>query len=155
MPSEKKAELEGWVTDEARKINPAAPAAMVVIASDTARWVNRYPAIVAGLFRPFLGNLISLTDWHGEFQSITPEFVPTAGWPATADAVRRHVDFTARHTPILTVQGEAGVGKSRAVCEALRGDAVRDALIAVTKDEKAALDFARVIARNRYQAILV
>ncbi len=156
MPNEKKTEWQGWLTDEARKINPAAPPALVVTASDLARWVNRHTALVAGEFRPFLGGLLALDDWHQEFRSVTPEFVHTAVWPAMAEAVRRHVDFTRPALSTLTVQGEAGVGKSRSVCEALLGDPARDALVAVTSDERLALAFAQVIAKDRQtRAVLV
>jgi hypothetical protein len=156
MPDEKKSEWEGWLTNEAKKIHPAAQLPLVVTASDLARWVSRHPALVAGEFRPFLGALLCLSDWRQEFRSITPTFVPTGSWAATADAVRRHIDFSRPGPPLLTVQGEAGVGKSRSVCEALLGDPARDALVVVTSDERLALEFVRVVAKDRQtRAILV
>lgn len=157
MADEKRKRWEEWLTDEAVRINAAAPPAMVVTASDLARWVNRHPALVAGEFRPFLRGFVCLADWHRDFRSVTREFVPALAWTAMADDVRRHVDFT-RPTaiPTLTVQGEAGVGKSRSICEALLGDPARDALVAVTSDEKDALAFARVVAQDHQtRAILV
>ncbi len=156
MPDEKKRRWEGWLTEEAVRINAAAPPAMVVTASDLARWVNRHPALVAGEFRQFPRSFRCLADWHRDFRSFTREFVPSAVWTAMADKVRRHVDFTRPAIPTLTIQGEAGVGKSRSVCEALLGDPAQDALVAITSDEKDALEFARFVAQDHQtRAILV
>lgn len=156
MPAEKKSEWEGWLTDEAKQIDPQAQPAKVITATDLALWATRFPAIVGGQFRPYLHALLSLHDWHRQFTALTPTFVPSAAWTATAETVRRHVDFSQPIGTTLAVQGEAGVGKSRNVCEALLGDAARNALVAATSDERTALEFAQFVAKEkRVQAILV
>ncbi len=155
MSDQKKSEWEKWLTEEARKFNPDAPPAQVITASQLASWANEYPAIVAGQFHTQL-TLDTLDIWHRGFQALTLEYVPAATWTKQADEIRRHVDFANPVTTPLTVQGEAGAGKSRGVCEALLGDAARVALVAVTDDQAVALEFARHLARTPgTQAILV
>ena len=154
-PDQTKSKWEKWLNEEVKTFNPDAPPVRVITASQLASWVNEYPAIVAGQFRTQL-TLDTLSVWHHNFQSLTREFVPAATWPGQAAEIRRHVNFSNPVTAPLTVQGEAGAGKSRGVCEALLGDASRGALVAVTDDQDTALNFARDVSRTPgAQAILV
>ena len=129
---------------------------MVLTASDLALWVNRFKALVSGYFHTVLGTVHHLDAWRSEITGLTPEFVQISGWEAAVRAIREQVDFARRVVTVLTVQGEAGVGKTRCTYEALQSEAAHEALVGYTCDEKAALEFAHVIARDsRYQAILV
>jgi len=156
MPDQKKVQWEDWLLAATREINPDAARPAVLTASDLALWANRFKPIVSEFFRPCLGPLRSLERWRSEIAGLTPKFVAIGGWDAAVRAIREHVDFSRRVTTILTVQGEAGVGKTRCTCEALLEGASHHALVLYTDDEKAAHEFAQVIARdNRLRAILV
>ena len=156
MPDQRKVQWEDWLSAAASEINPDAAPSSVLTASDLAVWANRFKPIVSEFFRPCLGPLRSLERWHREIAGLTPEFVAIGEWDAAVRAIREHVDFSRRVTTILTVQGEAGVGKTRCTCEALLERASHHALVLYTDDEKAAYEFAQVIARDdRLRAILV
>ena len=60
MSGPKKMQWEGWLLEEAKKINPVAPAPMVLTASDLAFWANRFKPLVVDYFRPDLGEFSSL-----------------------------------------------------------------------------------------------
>ena len=156
MPDQKKSQWEGWLLAAARQINPQAPAPMVLTASDLAVWACRFQALISEFFRPHLGPGRSLRAWQQEITGLTPQFVSIEAWEAAVRAIREHVDFSLRVSTVLTIQGEAGVGKTRCTCEALSQQAAHHALLAYTSDEKFALELAQLIARDaRAQAILV
>ncbi len=156
MPDQKKSQWEGWLVAAARQVNPQAPAPMVLTASDLAIWACRFPALISGFFRPHLGAGRSLREWQQDITALTREFVSIEAWEAAIRAIREHVDFSRRVSTVLTIQGEAGVGKTRCACEALSQPAAHHALLAYTGDEKFALELAQLIARDpRAQAILV
>ncbi len=156
MPDQKKSQWEGWLLEAARQINPQAPAPMVLTASDLAVWVCRFPALISEFFRPHLGSCRSLLAWKHEITGLTPQFVSVKAWEAAVRAIREHVDFSRRVSTVLTIQGEAGVGKTRCTYEALSQLAAHHSLLAYTNDEKFALELAQLIARNPLaQGILV
>ncbi len=156
MPPVKKGKWEKWLLTAVRKINPTAPPPQVLTATDLALWANRYPALVIQFRQQLQGSFDCLEVWHREIRALTQTFVPVASWTPTAEVIRRHVDFSQSVTSILTVQGEAGVGKTRSVCEALVGDLARQSLVVATSDEQNAIEFAKIIARDQQtQAILV
>ena len=129
---------------------------MVLTASDLAVWACPFPALISEFFRPHLRAGRSLREWQQQITGLTPQFVSIEAWEAAIRAVREHVDFSRRVSTVLTLQGEAGVGKTRCTCEALSQQAAHHALLAYTTDEKFALELAQLIARDpRAQAILV
>jgi hypothetical protein len=156
MPHRKKMQWEGWLRDAAREINADAPAPMVLTASDLANWANLFKPIVSDYFRAYLGQFRSLERWRKEITSLTPEFVAITGWNAAVVAIREHASFSRSVATILTVHGEAGVGKTRCTCEALLHDSGHHAVVLYTDDEAKALEFAHVIAStNHLKAVLV
>ncbi len=156
MSGPTKARWEGWLLEEAKKINPVAPVPLVLTASDLALWAGRFKSLVVDHFCAELGEFSSLEMWLKEIAGFTPEYVPIAGWSDASRAIRDHVDFGRRLATVLTVHGEAGVGKTRCACESLRNDPAHAALVVYSNEEQKALEFARVIARDsRAKAILV
>jgi hypothetical protein len=158
MPNQKKSQWEGWLLATVRQseFNPQAPAPMVLTASDLAGWACRFPALIVEFFRPHLGACRSLRAWHQEITGLTPQFVSVEAWEAAVRAIREHVDFSRRVSTVLTIQGEAGVGKTRCTYEALAQPEAHHTLLAYTSDERFALELAQLIARDpRAQAILV
>jgi hypothetical protein len=156
MPDEKKKQWEGWLLEAAKKImaNPQRP--KVLTASDLASWANGCKALLIDHFRRSLGPYLDLEMWRESITKQTRCFVPIKGWEKAVEDIRRHVDFTVPTNSILTVQGEAGVGKSRCTYEALAPNAAHSALVVYTNDEKAALDFVMMMIPDKgCQAILI
>ncbi len=106
---------EGWLLDEARKINPQAPAPIVVSADILADWCSRHPGVVIRL-RPYLAAVHDFRTWERMASAQSPTFVPVEIRQAASAAIRRFADLAQpARDPVLTVGGEAGVGKTRCV----------------------------------------
>ncbi len=70
--------------------------------------------------------------------------------------IRGYVDFSVRPPSLLTIQGEAGVGKTRCTYEVLAGLPGYEALVVYTADEAAALEFVHCLSQEREaRAVLV
>jgi hypothetical protein len=156
MPPPQKAQWEAWLLDEARKIvtNPSPP--QVVTATDLATWANQLPGVVLP-FRPYLGQFRSLRTWGKDITSQTPHFVPVAAWQGSMQVVCNHSDATLSCVRVVhTVQGEAGVGKTRCVYESLAARAANHALVIYTTNEAEAERIAGILANDdRFTAVIV
>ncbi len=156
MPDSKRKQWEAWLFDAAKQLvaNPVPP--KVLTASDLASWANGCKALLIDHFHRFLGSFLDLEMWRESITRQTPQFVAIKGWDGAVIAIRRHVNFTVSTNSILTVQGEAGVGKSRCAYEALAANAAHGALVVYTIDERAALDFVLTVIQDKAcQAILI
>src|SRR5262249_50412993 len=119
LPPPTKAQWEGWLLEEAQKIAADVRPPKVLTACDLAEWANRLPGIVLP-FRPYLGGFRSLRAWGKEITSKTPHFVMVAAWQGAMEILRNHTDLCGSAPRVIqTVQGEAGVGKTRCVYESL------------------------------------
>ncbi len=155
LPPASRTKWNEWLNDEAKKLNPNVPSAFVVTASDLVLWVNRYPAIALD-FRPGAFQMKTLAVWQQEVRALTPSFVTPATWQFVLNTISNHINFDLNADTILTIQGEAGVGKTRSACEALACHPAIEAMVAVTSDEQSALVFAQAISSDRNsRAILV
>lgn len=156
LPPAQIEEWERWLLDEARKINPTAPPPRVVPANMLAGWGNRFPGIIL-TFRPYLEPFQSLRTWGKEITSQTPHFVQVAAWQSAAQILRNHSDTTIPCIRVVqTVQGEAGVGKTRCVYETLSLIEANQALVVYTTDESKAEMVADILANDdRFTAIIV
>ena len=67
---------------------------------------------------PFTTEVLNLDAWRNNVRAVTPEYVPFAGWANFAESIRKHATG-AIVDPCLSVEGEAGVGKTRLVFESL------------------------------------
>src|SRR5438445_692062 len=131
-----------------REMNPAAPPALVVSVDDLVEWANRYPAYVLHWGdAPEQGDFVHLRAWGPSVTAATPTFVAVARWDAVAAELRRHVSFAEDPpTVIFSIQGEAGVGKSRLVYEVLHALPGMDGLVLYSNDEEASVQVARRLA---------
>src|SRR5579883_2754688 len=112
---------EVWLGDEARAVRPTAPPPVVLTADRLAACCSRYPGIVRGL-RPDLDTVRGWAEWDRAEVSLTPRYVPVPARAEIQTAIRRHADLSRpADRAVLPVSGEAGVGKTRLVLEALRG----------------------------------
>ncbi|MEN9667026.1 MAG: hypothetical protein RLZZ326_3389 [Planctomycetota bacterium] len=157
LPPPKKTKWEGYLTDEASKTLAGGPPPMVVCASKLAEMINALPSLIPRL-KPLLnrGRFQTLAEWSQTLRRTTRVFIETGAWPSTFAHIQQLTDFSQNSRPFLMIHGEAGVGKSRSVCEALHRDPTIDALVAVTSDETAAKEFAMTVASDGHtKAILV
>jgi hypothetical protein len=156
MPAEKKQEWESWLLEAAREIRPDPAGPVVLTASDLAVWAYPFKAVITGHLRPGRSEYRDLEGWRAEITAYTRQFVSVAAWDGAVRDIRRHVDFSLRPPSLLTIQGEAGVGKTRCTYEALAGLPGYEALVVYTADEAAALEFVHWLAQERGgRAVLV
>jgi hypothetical protein len=156
MPPTTKAEWEGWLLEEAQRIDPNAPRPKVLTAACLAGWASRLPGVVLP-FRPFLGPFRSLRTWGSEITRETPQFVPVAAWQVSMAVIQEHADLNKLCVGVArVVHGEAGVGKTRCVYESLRARAENYAQLVYTESEVDAENIANILANDgRFCGIIV
>lgn len=144
-----KSKWEDILDDEIARINPNAPKSKVITASDLATWANQYPAIVVRFFQPQFVNSLALEDWGKNITELTSEYVEVNLWNSIKQQIVEHTNFNnAPNTAILSIQGEAGVGKTRFVYETLLSIESSKNFVLYAIDKKA-LDIAYPLARER------
>jgi hypothetical protein len=150
ITSEKKKEWEEVLTDACRAVNSSCPEAKVVTADDLVTWVHHYPALILRYFYPPAADVgLHLSAWRANLLTSTGIYVPVPEWTNTMDAVKAHADF--QYQPpdaVLPIQGEAGVGKTRLVLEALSSLGGADGFVVYTDDEHRALALAHTLGNN-------
>jgi hypothetical protein len=156
-PAEKKTEIKALLDAEIEKVNPAAPKAIVLFASEVVAWVNTFPAIAAEMLGSSMKDFFHFATWQNRERAVTKTFVATPESPVIFKNVQGHLDWKNKPTTArLTVSGDAGVGKSRTVFEAIAVLAEVAPLALYTDDEDKALDLARAMAnhQNLYAVIV-
>lgn len=134
----KKSEWEKILDGEIAKINPNAPKSKVITASDLAIWANQYPAIVVRFFQPALINSLSFIDWGEEIKFLTDKYVEVNIWTSIKQRLTEHLNFDIScQNVIFSLQGEAGVGKTRFVYETVSNIEGATNLVLYAIDEKA------------------
>ncbi len=147
---------ESWLRDESLKINPNSPHPMVVTADLIARWCSQFPGIVRKL-RPFLGRLHDFGAWDRLERAQAPNFVASESRRPFDATIRQFADFALPvGSPVLTVSGEAGIGKTRSIVEAIRPLPGTAALLIATDDVRLADEVLHLLLNDRtYQALFV
>ena len=134
----KKSEWEKILDDEIAKINPKAPRSKVITASDLAGWANQYPSIVVRFFKPDLISSLSCEDWGEEIKFLTDKYVEVKTWASIKQRLVKHLNFDIDcQNIVFSLQGEAGVGKTRFVYETLSSIEGAKDLVLYAIDEKA------------------
>lgn len=157
LTAQKKSDLEAALNKAAREISPAAQQCFVLSGSDIAAWANRYPGFVGVRFNRPATIARHWEAWRTTERAVTRSYILPTGWEERQKAIQRHVDFTlSPNGPVLSVQGLAGVGKTRLVFEAISQVRGAAELVVVTNDEKSSSDVARWLANSAdLSAILV
>jgi hypothetical protein len=150
MPAKKQTEWEQLLTAAARRINRHAPEARVATASKLASWANSYPALLPAFFPHDPGPVQYFEAWAPNITKATPRFVAVEEWRGKAELIGDHIDLTGSvTTPIITLQGMAGVGKTRLVYEIVAKLTGARNLIFYTADGDDAEVVARFLANNK------
>ncbi|GAV24844.1 hypothetical protein ciss_07770 [Carboxydothermus islandicus] len=150
MSAPEKQEWEEYITQLIREIEPNAPKAKILTASDLARWANCFPTIISYYFRPnLLSSCLHIEAWGNNITNLTPEYVFVPTWANVREKIMQHVNFK-NEIPdaVLPIFGEAGVGKTRLVYECLVNLKNAKFLVAYTDDEKKANELARLLAND-------
>jgi hypothetical protein len=156
-PAEKKTEIKALLDAEIEKINPAAPKSIVLFASEIVAWVNTFPAIAAEMLGSSMKDFFHFATWQNHERAVTKTFVATPESVVIFENVRGQLNWKNKPTTArLTVSGDAGVGKSRGVFEAIAALPEVAPLVLYTDDEDKALDLARAMAnhQNLYAVIV-
>lgn len=156
MPSDKRTELETELFEKFREMNPHAAPPRVVTADDLQAWANRYLGLILSTFyRDATRDVVHLQGWRESVQSATPLYVPVASWEGTREQLAAHVNFLSSPPSALrTVQGEAGVGKTRLVYEVVSAIPGADALV-VYALEDSVIAIARQLVNDRDATAIV
>lgn len=130
-------------------MNPNAPEPLVLFAKDIAEWTNAFPALAAELLHSELSGFSLFETWKTNERAKTPVFVPTPQSQTIRDSVRQHLDWTEKpKTTKLTISGNAGVGKTRTVLEALIEGNDATGLVFYSDDEDRAIELAQNLKNN-------
>jgi hypothetical protein len=152
-----KAEIKNLLDLEIQKVNPLAPKSIVLFASDIVDWVNKFPALAAEILGSPITEFFHFETWRNREQAVTKTFVPTPQSNVIFENIRNHLDWKKKVTNArLTVSGDAGVGKSRTVFEAIAALPEVSPLVLYTDDEDNALEVARALANEHsHYAVIV
>lgn len=119
---------------------------MVLPVDDIVDVVNSFPALVLD-YRPGADGICILFErWRQLVTGITPTFVPPTGFAGTRAIVLNHVDLgNDVRSPVLTLYGAAGAGKTRAAYECLREIPEASSLVLYTSSEDDAIELAQML----------
>jgi hypothetical protein len=157
LTPDKKQTLLDALTIAVQAINNNAPDPMILSVDDIVDVVNSFPALVLD-YRPGADGLCILFDrWRQLVTGITPTFVPPSGFDATRTVVLNHVDLGKDvRSPVLTLYGAAGAGKTRVAYECLREIPEASSLVLYTSSEDDAVELAQMlINRGDSHAIVI
>ncbi len=147
--AERKAEIKAVLAAEIQRLNPNAPEPLVLFSKDIAEWTNAFPALAAELLHSELSGFSLFETWKTHERAKTPVFVPTLQSQTIRDSVRQHLDWKQKpKTTKLTISGNAGVGKTRTVLEALIEGNDATGLVFYSDDEDRAIELAQNLKNN-------
>ena len=141
-----------WVQaarEEIQKLNKKAPEPLIITASALSQWVSGHPGVVLRFFPVPTGAYLDLRSWEEAIRSDTPTYVQVPSWGENAKTIRSHVELAnTPKAPVLTIQGEAGVGKTRLVFETLNELGNARELVVYTESADAAEKLTYYLART-------
>lgn len=150
MPATTKADWEKSLNSLIKEINPDSPVAYVLTADDLAAWANNFPSIILKFFRPVATNIVFHMDsWGTSIRSLTPEYTVVPEWEGVTKQIQTMLNFSIEIPDVLmTVQGEAGVGKTRLVFESIAALPEASSLVVYTSDENLAIQAATMMIND-------
>lgn len=158
MPVETKKDWEQIINDFVKEINIHSPKAYVLTADDLADWANMFPSVVLKFFKQNATGLgIHLEAWGKSITKETPEYVTYFDWQKVVTNITSQIDLSSAVPDVLlTIQGEAGVGKTRLVYETVKNIEGANGLVIYSNDENNSLKLASILAsQDSTKAILI
>jgi hypothetical protein len=159
MPPSTHKDWEGTLAEEIRLIRPDAPSPRVLTADDLQAWASRYPGLVLTFFHQWLATeALHLGAWAANAEAVTRVYVPVANWQPVRSALEAHVDLSGPAPPVAvrTIQGEAGIGKTRLAYDVVHRLPGATAVVLYCSDEAGALHVATHLANSQSaRAILI
>src|SRR5438034_4065297 len=139
---------EAELTKLCRGIRANSERALIVSADDLAPWANGYPAFVERWFYPDLETtVLYLGAWTPSAIEATPTYVRVPARDGAIATLTDHVNLARRAASVVrTLQGEAGVGKTRLVHQVLVRAPGMEGLALYCNDEEAARRVATALA---------
>lgn len=147
--AERKNEMKAVLNAAIKKIYPDAPDCIVLFAAEIVDWIRAFPAIAAEITGSDLAGFFLFQAWGENARSSTRTFVQTPESALIRDSVQKHLDWSKPPvSPRLTISGDAGVGKTRTVFEAISELEQVRSLTFYTDDEENALELATKVANQ-------
>lgn len=149
IPDNKRQDLEAVLNSGLKAINLLAPEGKIINIDDIAAVANAFPAVVLA-HRPEFSGLCTLFDrWRQNATAVTRVFIPNTSFATTQITVLAHVDFSnVVPDSVMTLQGLAGVGKTRVAYECLRSLPAASSMVLYTDNEDAAIELATLLAND-------
>jgi hypothetical protein len=117
--AEKKDQRLAALKKAVQAVNVSAPSPRFLGASELAEWANRFPSVVLRFFRPAMTIAVTYERWR-EMECVDlPNYWKVPARRQISEQITHHVDFSNASSPVLTVAGPTGTGKSRLVLESL------------------------------------
>ena len=155
-PAKRKTQIEKWADEAIQKFAPGAPPCKVLFADDIVAWVNSFPGIAARINGADLSDFLHFESWKRNARSTTETFISTPESDVIVKMVQNHVRWTtAPSTARLTVSGDAGVGKTRTVFEAIASLPEMSPLVIYVADESKALERATAAVNDGEQYVVI
>jgi hypothetical protein len=157
FPPQKVSEWEALLTAEAKAISVTAAAPKVINASHLASWISRYRGLVLRRFKPYLGPFKDIQAWGSSATALTRVYVPIGEWGAVQTALLTHLNFDVQSsTPLLTIQAQPGIGKSRFAYETILSLPTIHGIALYTDDARAAVLIApSLVTAQAEKAVLI
>jgi hypothetical protein len=150
LTPDKKQRLLDALSNAVKAINASAPPPKVLSIDDIVDVANSFPALVLE-HRPHLDAICILFDrWRQSSIGMTPIFVPPAGFDVTKNVVLTHVEFGKEvRSPVITLYGSAGVGKTRVALECLRDSPDASSMVLYTSSEDDVRELANMLVNDQ------
>ena len=150
MPAATKADWEADLNKLIQGINPDSPKAYVLTADDLAAWAGSFPSIILKFFKTGSSSFVFHMDsWGESIKSLTPYYTVVPEWEGIANSIKSMIDLSIEVPDVLmTIHGEAVVGKTRLVYESISSLPEANSLVLYTNDESFALQAATMIIND-------
>lgn len=151
MPAKTKSQWTKTLQQATKFVNPSSPDSIVMTADDIAPWLNQFPSICVKYFWPHLSSIDfqSFEGWGRDATAFVRDFVPVTAWETSMASLAEFCDLGAKPpaTSVSAFQGEAGVGKTRLVYEAIRRKPAAIPLVLYTTSQEQATELAKHLSR--------
>lgn len=157
LTPQKVLDWEAQLTRESQAISTNAPPPRVIHGGNLLSWAEEFPAIILWL-RGMTQGVLHWDAWTENCRALTPKYVHNPEWQSVADQIIVHANLSnpcVDGQPCIGINGAAGVGKTRLVCETLGMLPFAPSLSVYTADEQVAQQLATSLANTPEQSALI